>query len=516
MTHGVEPAAGEQAAGEQAAAADERTAAAAAAATVDTSGSMKGAVVSGAKWAGMSKLGTQGLQFLAGLVLARLLAPADFGLLASIYVVTGFATLFFEMGLGAALVHQRSPSERDLSTVFWINAVSGVLYAGLMWAISPLIAEFFDAPRMTSLMPFVALAFTLSLGVVHYSILQRQLRFRTIAAVDLSSALVGHVTTVVAALLGAGTFALVSGPLVSTALTSVVLFCVVRWRPRHFVDRRSLRELWRFSGGMLGFNVVNYWGRNADNLLIGRFLGAAPLGLYGRGYNLMLLPVTQITGTLGRVMFPALAAVRDDHPRVRSMYLRSLGTINFVTIPVLVGLAATAEGLVPLLWGEQWTAVVPVLQVLCIAGVPQCVSTSVGWLYQSQGRTTTMFVMGIVGSVVGVVAMAVGLRWGIVGVAWGVLVKSWVMAPVALHVSGRVVGLRVTQTLRGAAPTLLTAAVMGVLVWYLPRVLGWDPASSGTVLVQVALGVLLYGAGSLLLQRPRLLETLRLARRRRG
>ncbi|WP_432544279.1 MOP flippase family protein [Kineococcus sp. SYSU DK002] len=503
--------------GEEAvAASDDRSTAAAAAATVDTSGSMKGAVVSGAKWAGMSKLGTQGLQFLVGLVLARLLAPEDFGLLASIYVVTGFATLFFEMGLGAALVHQRSPSERDLSTVFWINVIAGLLYAGIMWAISPLIAVFFDAPQMTSLMPFVALAFTLALGVVHYSLLQRRLRFRTIAVVDLSAAFAGHVTTVAAALMGAGTFALVLGPLVSTALTSIVLFCVVRWRPRHFIDRASLRELWRFSGGMLGFNIVNYWGRNADNLLIGRFLGAGPLGLYGRGYNLMLLPVTQITGTLGRVMFPALAAVRDDHPRVRSMYLRSLGTINFVTIPVLVGLAATAEGLVPLLWGDQWTAVVPVLQVLCIAGVPQCVSTSVGWLYQSQGRTTTMFVMGVIGSVVGVATMAAGLHWGIVGVAWGVLAKSWLMAPIALHVSGRVVGLRVAATLRGAVPTVLTAAVMGLLVWFLPRLLGWDATSVGTVVAQVVLGVLTYFAGSLLLQRARLLETVRLVRRRHG
>ena len=348
-TPDAEPTAAEEAV----AASGDRTQASAASATVDTSRSMKGAVVSGAKWAGMSKLGTQGLQFLAGLVLARLLTPADFGLLASIYVVTGFATLFFEMGLGAALVHQRSPSERDLSTVFWVNVISGLLYAGLMWALSPLVAEFFDAPQMTTLMPFVALAFTFGLGVVHYSLLQRRLRFRTVAVVDLSAALAGHATTVVAALLGAGTFALVAGPLVTTSLTSVILFCVVRWRPRHFIDRGSLRELWRFSGGMLGFNAVSYWGRNADNLLIGRFLGAAPLGIYGRAYNLMLLPVTQITGTLGRVMFPALAAVRDDHPRVRSMYLRSLGTINFVTIPVLVGLAATAEGLVPLLWGDQ-------------------------------------------------------------------------------------------------------------------------------------------------------------------
>ncbi|WP_432538143.1 oligosaccharide flippase family protein [Kineococcus auxinigenes] len=304
--------------------------------------------------------------------------------------------------------------------------------------------------------------------------------------------------------------------LLPVALSTLLLFIVVRWHPRHFVDRRSLRELWRFSGGMLGFNVVNYWGRNADNLLIGRFLGAAALGLYGRGYNLMLLPVTQITGTLGRVMFPTLAAVRDDHPRVRSMYLRSLGVINFLTIPALVGLAATAEGLVPLLWGEQWVGVTPVLQVLCIAGVPQCIATSVGWLYQSQGRTTLMFVMGVISSVVGVAAMAAGLHWGIVGVAWGVLVKSWVMTPVALHVSGRLVSLRASTTLRNALPTLLAAAGMGAVVWGVPGLVGWDRAAAWTVGVQVLLGIASFTGLAMLIDRPRLREVRSLLGRKLG
>ncbi|WP_369068614.1 MOP flippase family protein [Kineococcus terrestris] len=495
---------------------DTREQAAAASVTVDTSKSLRGSVVSGAKWASASKLGTQGLQFLAGLVLARLLAPEDFGLLASIYVVTGFATLFFEMGLGAALVHKRDPSERDLATVFWINAIAGVVYAGLMWAIAPLVAEFFDAPRLTTLMPFVALTFTLALGVVHSAILQRALRFKVLAVVDVSAGLAGHVATVTAALLGAGAFALVVGPLLTTALSSVLLFAVVRWRPRHFVDRRSVRELWRFSGGMLGFNAVNYWGRNADNLLIGRFLGAGPLGLYGRAYNLMLLPVTQITGTLGRVMFPALAAVQDDHPRVRSIYLRSLGLINFVTIPVLVGIAATADGLVPLLWGDQWVELVPVLQVLCIAGVPQCIATSVGWLYQSQGRTTLMFVMGVVSSVMGVAAMVAGLPWGILGVAWAVLAKSWVMTPVALHVSGRLVGLRVTTTLRNALPTLAVSALMGAAAWSVGLVPGLERTAPLTVGLQVLAGVAVYVLGALAVDRERLGELRSIARRRRA
>lgn len=484
--------------------------------TVDTSGSIKNDVISGAKWASVSKLTTQGMQFLVGLVLARLLAPEDFGLLASIYVITAFAQLFFEMGLGAALVQRTAPSERDKATVFWINALSGLIYAGIMWAIAPLVAEFFDAPRLVALMPVVALTFTLSLGVVHGSLLQRQLRFRTLAVVELSSAAAGHLTTLIAALLGVGALALALGPLVTAGLMSILLFCIVKWRPRHFVNRASFRELWRFSGGLLGFNVVNYWGRNADNLLIGRFLGAAPLGFYNRAYNLMLLPVTQITGALGRVMFPALAAIKHDHARVRSAYLRTLGMINFLTIPALVGLAAVSDGLVPLLWGEQWVDVVPVLQVLCIAGVPQCVVTTVGWLYQSQGRTSLMFLMGVIGSVAGVIAMAVGLQWGVEGVAWAVLLKSWVMAPIALAVSGRIVSLKLSVTLKNAAPTFLVSAVMGVAAWGLPALLSMDRSAPVTLAAQVVVGIVIFAVGSVTLERPRLREVQGLVARRRS
>lgn len=484
--------------------------------TVDTSRSIRTDVVNGAKWATASKLGVQGLQFLVGLVLARLLLPSDFGLLASIYIITGFAVMFFELGLGSALVHRVRPSERDMSTVFWINALSGLVYAGLMWAAAPLAADFFDAPRLVQLMPFVALTFTLSLGVVHAAVLQRQLRFRKLAVVELSAAAAGHAVTLTAALLGAGAFALVLGPLVTGGLTTVLLFAVVRWRPRHFIDRTSVRELWAFSGGMLGFNVVNYWGRNADNLLIGRFFGATSLGFYGRAYNLMLLPVTQITGSLGRVMFPALAAIRDDHERVRSAYLRTLGLINFLTIPTLVGLASTAEALVPLMWGDQWLSVVPLLQILCLAGVPQCVATSSGWLFQSQGKTTTMFVFSIVSTVFGLGLMVIGLQWGVVGVAWAVLAKSWLMAPVSLHLAGATIGLRLRRTLRNAAGTTLSATLMAAVIWGLPSALGWDLTSALALAAQVVAGVGVFVGAAFLFDRPRLREARTVLARRRA
>ncbi|MEJ5914132.1 MOP flippase family protein [Pseudokineococcus sp. 1T1Z-3] len=482
--------------------------------THEPTASMSAAVVSGAKWSTSARLVTQAMQFLVGLLLARLLLPEDFGLVASVYVISGFAVMFFELGLGAALIQRSTISERDMSTVFWVNALGGILFAALLAAAAPLVASFYGQAELVTLTPLVALAFTLSVGVVHSALLQRRLAFKTVAQIEVAAAVLGHATTVTAALAGAGAYALVYGPLVTSAAASVGSFAAVRWVPRHFISPTSLRELWRFSGGLLGFNVVNYWGRNVDNLLVGRELGAAPLGLYNRAYNLMLLPIAQITGALGRVMFPALSAMQGDYARMRTAYLRALRITNALAVPMLLGLAATAEGLVPLLWGPNWDATIPLLQILCLAGVPQCIGSSTGWLYQATGRTTLMFLMGAIGTVLAVVLIVVGLRWGVVGVAVAVLARYWVMMPVGVHVAGRAVGLKVRTVLAHAGPTFAAAGVMGLLVWGLPEVLALDRRAVPVVVGQVALGVLVYVGTMLLVARSLVAEVRGVLRRR--
>jgi O-antigen/teichoic acid export membrane protein len=469
-------------------------------------GSMQRRVVSGASWSAAGRLGGQGLQFLAGLVLARLLFPEDFGLLASVYVITGLTVIFFDMGLSQALVHRRTLDDRVMSTAFWFNAVGGLLFVGLLTLLGPLVADFFGDDRLRWITPLAGLSFALSLAVVHSALLQRDLRFKPLALTEVGAGLVNHSATVTAAALGMGPWALLVGPPLQSLVVTGVLWRLTGWRPRLQFSGRDLRGLWAFSGGMLGFGVVNYAGRNMDNLLVGRFVGAAGLGLYNRAYNLMLLPLQQVGGVLGRVMFPALTAMGDDLARVRAAYRRALRLMSFLTIPLLVGMAATAPALVAVLWGDRWEGTVPLLQLLCLAGLPQALSSSEGWLYQSQGRTTLMFGMGLVSTLGTVVAISVGLQHGVVGVAAGVLVSAYVVLPVNLFVACRVVGLASWRVYADNARTVVSAALMGGAVWGLPHLLD-VPASTGWLLpAQVALGVLVYLLLALLLQRPLLVE----------
>ncbi len=468
-------------------------------------------VATNAGWSAVGRLGSQVLQFAAGLALARLLLPADFGLLASVYVVTGFTVIFFDMGLNGALVHRRELDEDVLSTAFWLNAFGGVVFVALMAAIGPLVAAFYGDTRLRWITPLAGLSFALSLAVVHSALLQRDLRFKRLAIAEVGTAVVGNAVTIACAWAGMGPFALVTGPAVQSVLRTVTLWALAPWRPRRFVTVAAMKSIWSFSGGLLGFTIVNYSGRNADNLLIGRFSGATALGFYNRAYSVML-PLLQIGNVVGRVMFPALSLISGDRERVRNAYRRVLRLMTFLTMPILVGMAATAPALVKVLWGPGWEPAAPLLQVLCLAGLPQCLFSSEGWLYQSQGRTRLMFGMGVASSGAFLVGILVGIHWGSFGVAVGILVVSYVFLPVNLRVACSTIGLSARVVYRDNAAAFGFAVLMGAVVWAIPLVTGVAPTTQWLLPVQVAVGSVVYGGLTLAFQRGLLRELTSLRR----
>jgi O-antigen/teichoic acid export membrane protein len=455
---------------------------------------LRRAVVSGAGWTATSRIGAQLLQFAAGVVLSRLLAPSDFGLLAAVYVIAGFLAIFVDSGLGAAIVFLPDLNEHDLSTAFWLNALLGLFFTLALGASAPLIAAFFHEPRLVGVTWLIATTFTLSLSVVHVARLERALQFRPIAVTELAAAATGIMVSVIAALVGAGYWALALGPVAQTVAVTIGMWHAAPWRPRHFIARSSIRRLWSFSAGMLGFSTLNYWTRSSDNLLIGRYAGAAPLAYYNRAYTLMMLPVGQVGQALGRVMFPALSAMGDDHARVGDAYRKTIRLLCVFSFPVLVGLAAVADRFVLVAWGTAWRPTAPLLQLLCLAGLPQIMTSSVGWIYQSQGQTRLFFRTGAVSAVATVGAFAIGIHWGAVGVATAFLIRCWLMLHWTLDVPLRLIGLRGHVILRENAGPALAAAVMGGLVWAFGKAAPNAIPASGTLMLQIALGVALYVA----------------------
>ena len=429
----------------------------------------------GVAWSAGSKFAMQILQFGTTVVLARLLTPSDYGLVAIVLAFSGFAALFTDLGLGAAVIHRKDPDQVTLTTAFWLNALSGFALTGIFCALAYPLSRLYGEPRLVWLIVVSSFAFSLSMSTVHLALLERTMAFARIARVEFSAVLAYAVVAVVAAFAGAGPYSLVAGSLVQTSLTTILMWRSVRWKPSMAFSLSALRALWAFSGHLFGFNVLNYWSRNSDNLLVGKFLGPATLGAYARAYNLMMLPVQQVTGVVGRVLFPAYTRLRDDEDRLRAAYMRSVRVLAGISAPLSVGLAACATPFVAVVYGSRWTHVAPVLALLALSGPAQVISGTLGSLYQALGLTAVQLRRGIWATLVTVCAIVVGLHWGIMGVAVALVIKFWVLTPVNGRPAWRRIGISGGDLVIQIWPVMASSAALYGAAWGLGAVLEGQP-----------------------------------------
>ncbi len=216
------------------------------------------------------------------------------------------------------------------------------------------------------------------------------MEFSKIAKVNLASTTLSGIGAVVLAYRGGGVWSLVFQNLLNSFFFTIAVYSLCSWRPKWKFSYPALKDLFGYTFNLFGFNFLNYWSRNADNMLIGKFFGSTPLGYYSRAYGLMLLPISQVIGVVSGVMFPALSAIQHDKERVKQVYLRMTSVISLFVCPLMVGLWVTARPFVLTVYGEKWTAIIPLLQVLSILGIFQSLSNPAGWIYTSQGRTDLM------------------------------------------------------------------------------------------------------------------------------
>lgn len=451
--------------------------------------------LAGVGWSAFAQVARQVLVFALGVLLARLLTPRAFGLLSMVLVFVGFADVFRDMGFRAALVQKRDVEERHESSVFWLNAALGALLTLLFVALAPAVAAFYGEPALAPLTAVIALKFFLdSLGIVQHARFTRRLDFRLLAVLELTAVGLSGALAVGLALAGFGVWSLAAQYLALAALSTALLWWAGGWRPRFTFEAAAVRELLGFSGNLLGFSVLNYASRNADNLLVGRFLGSAALGLYSRAYAVLLYPLNNISGTISRVMFPAMSSIQGDVPRVRRLYLRVVGVIALLTFPMMLGLLAVAESFVLGLFGIQWAGMIPIVRVFCLASLVQSIVTLNGTIYMALGRTDLQLRVGGTIGVLSVGAIAAGLPWGVVGVAVSYTLYSLLVVYPHLRVAGSLLGLTFGDVARHLAGIFACAAVMAVGVCGLGRALppAWPHAPRLALLV--AAGMVLYAA----------------------
>ena len=456
---------------------------------------LKAKALTGINWSVLSQVGRQALSFIIGVVLARLLSPREFGLLAMVTVISGFALSFMELGFGAALVQRQDAREEHLSSVFWVNVISGLVMTLLFAAAAPLVARFYGEPLLLPLTLLLATNFVIyAFSIVQRVLMVKALDFRALAVVEVGSVAVAGAVAVAMAVAGLGVWSLAANYLLATVVATALFWGLGRWRPERAFEWGAVKDLLGFSSHYLGTKTLSYWTRNADNLLIGRFIGSSALGLYSKAYAVLMLPLLNVSRTVERVMFPSLSTIQDDRPRVKRVFLRMARAVALVTFPVFTGMAVVAEPFVLGVFGAQWAGMIPLVQVLCVLGVAQSVIRLDGNLYLSQGRAdlqfrVNLFVQGVI--IAGIVA---GLRWGVMGVAVGLTVASLATAYLRLHFAGRLVGLSFWELLRALGGTFWSAVAMALLVFGLDVALlaSWSPVAR--LAIEVPFGVAVYAA----------------------
>lgn len=464
-------------------------------------GGLRNRTLNGIGWNFFGQISQQSISFVIAVLLARILSPREFGLLAMATVIAGFAAIFVEMGFGAALVQKKDIRSEHFSSVFWLNVALGLALALVFVAIAPMIAKFFHEPSLFPLTVLLAVNFLLgSLTIVQKALLTKALDFRKLALADILAMVLSGIAAIGLALAGFGVWSLAVQSVLFFAISAALIWKWSRWRPQLLFRWVAVRQMGSFSLHYLGTTILNYWGRNLDNLLIGRFIGTQPLGVYRNAYSVMLSPLTNFSRAISRVLFPSLSLIQGEQQRVAGIFLRATRTIALVTFPLMIGLFVGAQPFVLTFFGPKWSGMIPLLRVFTVTGLIQSVGTFTGNIYLSQGRADLQFRVGLFVHANAVLGIIVGLRWGVRGVAVGYTIATIINSLPSLYYAGRLIDVTLWCFWRNLSDIFLCALLMGIAVWAgslcVPG--SWPPwlllmiISGGGVLVY---GSILYGTG---------------------
>jgi PST family polysaccharide transporter len=419
----------------------------------------------GAIYIGGSQVARLVLTVATTIIVARILSPGDYGVVAMWAPIFAFVLLFQDFGFSTATIQAKTLTREQSNTLFWINIAASIVIAILLIIGAQIVGRFFGDPRVALVTAASAsIALVSGLAIQHMALLNREMKFRELAVIAVASALAAAIATIVLAFYLRSFWALFLGNLASVVVQTILTWCLCRWRPSGRVSIRQTRELLSFGTHIAAFNLVNFFSRNADNILIGKVWGASQLGLYDRSYKLMMSPLQLINAPLSRVMLPVLSRLREEPDRYRKAYLASFQAILLATAPAAAVAVAASDQLVLLLLGPQWSAASPIFFWLSLIVIYQPAASSLGWLFISSGRSRAYAGWGIFFSLVTVAAFVIGLPGGPIGVARAYFVVKVLVALLLVFNATKGSPVAVVDLARYALPPFIAVGIILLLV----------------------------------------------------
>jgi PST family polysaccharide transporter len=410
------------------------------------------------------------IQLTSTVILARLLSPDDYGVIAMVMAITAFAGVFRDLGLSSAAVQKKDLTRAQQSNLFWLNVAMGAVLTTIVAAASPLVAWFYGRPELT--LVTVALSFTFligSLGTQHGARLVREMHFGRIAVATIAGSIAGLIMSVTFALQSFAYWALVWGVLSGAVTTTVLLFILSPFRPALFSRNAGIREMVGFGVNVTTFDLVNYFHRNLDNVLIGKFWGADALGLYSRAYQLLMLPITAIRGPINAVAFPAMSRLQNQPNAYRAYYRRVTQLLAFVSMPVTAFLFVASAPIIELLLGREWLGVSPLFSLLALTAFIQPVAGLRGMVLLSSGQSRRYVQWGVFNAVCVSVGFLVGVRWGGVGIAIAYAIVNYAILYPSLLLAFKNTSLRSSDFFVPISGPAVSSIVAVVITWGLAR-----------------------------------------------
>lgn len=426
-----------------------------------TQKNLKQKAAAGMVWTALQRYSTMLIQFISGIILARLLTPYDYGCIGMLMIFMVLAEAFIDGGFGSALIQKKRPTQEDYSTIFWWNLGMAVVMYAILYVSAPAIARFYDIPLLCDVLRVQGLVlFIYAFNIIQRNQLRKKLNFRVLSIVTITTSITSLIITIIMAYHGFGVWALVAQHLLTAFIPALVFWFYIKWLPMWTFSWQSFRELFGFGFYMLLTHLVNQFGSQIQGLLIGRFYNASIMGYYSKAVGTEKLASTSIAQVMTQVTYPLYAEVQDNKEQLGNMIKRLTMTLAYITFPLMFILVLCAKPIFLLLYSERWLPSVPYFQVLCIAGLAFCLQSVNLQSIAAIGKSKTMFVWTIIKRTVGIGFVVGGLAlYGMDGLLLGMVLNTWFSYFVNISLVSKHVGYKWWKQLLDILPMMVAAAV---------------------------------------------------------
>lgn len=470
-------------------------------------------VTVGVAWSVAEKIGSMLMQMVVSIVVARLLMPEDFGVLAILTFFTALMAVVVDSGFSQTLIRKTEPTESDYKSVFLFNVVTSLVLYAVMTALSPAIAAYYNLPVISKIAPVLFLLLPVNaLTVIQNTIFARQFRFATLSRINFASATVAGVTAITMAWCGFGVWSLVAQRLAQVTVKAVLLWWRGDWRCKGRFDFSALRAMSGFSFRLMGTDIISYLYNNIAQLFIGKMHSATTLGYYNQAQKLKELPVTSVVQSFQSVTYPALANVKGDKQKFADSYLRVLAITAAVIAPVMVGMVAVADDMFMLMLGQRWMPTVPYFKILSLAGLFYPISMIAYNVLKVAGDGGVILRLEIIKKAIMTIILVLAIPHSVTAIAWGMVVMAVVELMLNALYSLRFAELKAFDLVC----TLLPIALLTTAMYFAVRVVGYYTADFGLFarfMLQIAVGVATYLLGALIFRMKFLKDILQSVKR---